>query len=75
MTRAFRKMDAEVMHVHMVTENTVTILRGTITNDGKAIVVNDYCIAGYFWKVFIFGYFKRACIFENKFPGLVVLWK
>ena len=48
MTRAFRKMDAEVMHVHMVTENKVTILRGAITNDGKAIVVNDYCIAGYF---------------------------
>jgi len=34
-----------------------------------------YRIAGYFRKVFIFGYFERACHFENKFPGQAVLRK
>ena len=34
-----------------------------------------YCIAGYFRKVFIFGYFERASLFENKLPGQAVLRK
>ena len=34
-----------------------------------------YRIAGNFQKVFIFGYFEEAFLFENKFSRLVVLRK
>ena len=35
----------------------------------------SYRIAGNFRKVFIFGYFEEALLFENKFPCPVVLRK
>ena len=34
-----------------------------------------YRIAGYFRRVFIFGYFKEAFFCENKFPGPTVIQK
>ena len=35
----------------------------------------QYRIAGNFRKVFIFGYFEEALLFENKFPRPVVFRK
>ena len=34
-----------------------------------------YCIAGYVQRVYIFGYFEEAFLFENKLFVTVSLWK
>ena len=47
----------------------------TYSNDFKCNILKDYRIAGNFRKVFIFGYFEEAFLFENKFPRPVVFRK
>ena len=39
------------------------------------VVCVTYCIAGYFRREFIFGYFEEAFLFENKFLVAVFLQK
>ena len=34
-----------------------------------------YCIAGYVQRVYIFGYFEEALLFENKLFVTVFVWK
>ena len=46
-----------------------------LANHKRIIDTINYRIAGNFRKVFIFGYFEEALLFENKFPRPVVFQK
>ena len=44
------------------TARRLEFIRLSMKNNSK-----QYCLAGNFWKVFIFGYFEEALLIENKF--------